>query len=168
MIDVGGGTSRLVDHVLDEGLGAMTVLDLSSEALEITRARLGSHTVGVSLIVADICAWTPDRAYDLWFDRAVFHFLTAPLDQRHYLETLGASLRPGGVAVITTFDLTGPERCSNLPVLRYSPETLAGQIDSLIPDLLTPVHAERHAHRTPKSNVQNFQVSVYSKKDTRT
>jgi SAM-dependent methyltransferase len=168
MIDVGGGASRLVDHVLDEGPGAMTVLDLSAEALAITRARLGSRAAGVSLVVADVRAWTPDRAYDLWHDRAVFHFLTDPVDQRRYLETLGASLRPGGVAIIATFDLTGPERCSNLAVQRYSPETLTGQIDSLIPDLLIPVHAERHGHRTPKGDVQDFQVSIYRKKEAPT
>jgi len=168
MIDAGGGASRLVDCVVGEGLGSITVLDLSAKALAITKERLGSRAAGVSLIVADVCSWTPDRARDLWHDRAVFHFLTDPADQRHYLETLAASLCPGGVVVMATFDLTGPERCSNLPVQRYSPETLTGQIDRLTPGLLTLVHSERHAHRTPKGNVQDFQISVYRKKDTST
>ncbi len=163
MIDVGGGASRLVDRVTDDGAAAITVLDLSAEALAITRARLGPRADDVAFAVADVRAWTPDRAYDLWHDRAVFHFLTDPADQRRYLETLDAALRPGGVAIIATFDLSGPAQCSGLPVQRYSPETLADTTDRLIPGLLSPVHAERHAHRTPKGNVQNFQISVYRK-----
>lgn len=166
VIDVGGGVSRLVDYLLDEEPGAITVLDLSAEALAITSARLGSRVADVALIVADVRAWTPDRAYDVWHDRAVFHFLTDPADQLRYLETLRASLRPGGVAIIATFDLAGPERCSNLPVQRYSPETLSARINRLMPGVLAPVHAEHHAHRTPKGNVQNFQISIFQKRET--
>lgn len=166
VIDVGGGASRLVDHLLGEEPAAITVLDLSAEALGITRARLGARAADVALIVADVCVWMPDRAYDVWHDRAVFHFLTDPADQRRYLETLRASLRPGGVAIIATFDLAGPERCSNLPVQRYSPETLSARLEGLMPGVLAPVHAEHHAHRTPKGNVQNFQISIFQKRET--
>ncbi|MFN2307936.1 MAG: trans-aconitate 2-methyltransferase [Paracoccaceae bacterium] len=165
MIDVGGGASRLVDHLLDEWPGPLTVLDLSAEALTIARTRLGDRSGRVDFITADVRTWTPDRAYDLWHDRAVFHFLTQPADQRRYLETLGAGLHPGGVAIIATFDLSGPERCSDLPVQRYSPETLSAQIDDLAPGLLVPIHAEHHVHRTPKGNVQNFQISIFRKKE---
>jgi len=166
VIDVGGGASRLADHVLDDGPAAITVLDLSAEALAITRTRLGSRAKDVSLTVADVRTWTPDRAYDVWHDRAVFHFLTDPSDQRLYLGTLAASLRQGGVAIIATFDLAGPERCSGLPVQRYSPETLGAQIDRLMPGVLVPVHAEHHGHRTPGGAIQNFQISVYRKTGT--
>jgi ubiquinone/menaquinone biosynthesis C-methylase UbiE len=167
MIDVGGGTSRLVDHVLDERRASMTVLDLSAEALAIARERLGQRAGEASLVVADVRNWTPDRIYDLWHDRAVFHFLTDPGDQKRYLETLEKSLRPGGIAIIATFDLAGPDRCSNLPVQRYSPETLAERAEHLMPGLLTLVQSEHHTHRTPKGNTQSFQISVFRKKETR-
>lgn len=166
VIDVGGGVSRLVDHLLAEDPAAITVIDLSAEALAITRTRLGARAADVALMAADVRTWTPDRAYDVWHDRAVFHFLTDPADQLRYLETLRASLRPGGVAIIATFALAGPERCSNLPVQRYSPETLSARIDRLMPGVLTPVHAEHHAHRTPKGNVQNLQISIFQKRET--
>lgn len=166
LIDVGGGASRLVDLVLDEEPGAISVLDLSAEALAITQARLGARASQVDFIVADLCAWTPDRTYDVWHDRAVFHFLTDPDDQQRYLDRLDKSLRPGGVAVIATFDLTGPDRCSNLPVQRYSPETLAAKMERLIPGRLVPVHALRHAHQTPGGHIQNLQISVFRKLET--
>ena len=167
MIDVGGGASRLVDHVLDERRASVTVLDLSAEALAIARERLGQRAGEAFLVVADIRNWTPDRIYDLWHDRAVFHFLTDPGDQKRYLETLEKTLRPGGIAIIATFDLAGPEQCSNLPVQRYSPETLAARVEHLMPGLLTPVQSEHHTHRTPKGNTQSFQISVFRKKETR-
>ena len=166
MIDVGGGASRLVDHVLHERLGSVTVLDLSAEALAVTRGRLGALAGDVTFGVADVRAWTPDRAYDLWHDRAVFHFLTDPEDQRRYLETLAQSLRAGGVAIIATFDLTGPERCSGLPVQRYSPATLADRVERLMPGLLIPLASTKHAHVTPKGNTQDFQFSIFQKKET--
>ncbi|MFW5750614.1 MAG: class I SAM-dependent methyltransferase [Planctomycetota bacterium] len=165
MVDVGGGASRLADHLLDDAPGALTVLDLSSEALAITRARLGPRGRGVTFVAGDVLSWRPDRPYDLWHDRAAFHFLTEPADQGRYLDTLAAALRPGGVAIIATFALTGPERCSNLPVQPYSPDTLARRIDDLKPGLLTRIHAEDHAHRTPKGNIQDFQISVFRKRE---
>lgn len=168
MIDVGGGASRLVDHVLQERLGSATVLDLSAEALAVARRRLGALAEDVTFGVADVRAWTPDRAYDLWHDRAVLHFLIETEDQRRYLATLSKSLRAGGVAVIATFDLTGPERCSSLPVQRYSPATLADRIESLMPSLLIPLSARHHTHVTPNGNTQNFQFSILPRTDTLT
>ncbi|CUX80929.1 MAG: Methyltransferase domain [Roseibaca calidilacus] len=161
LLDVGGGASRLADHALGCGAGAVTVLDLSRTALQITRQRLADAPV--TLVAANICNWSPDRAYDLWHDRAVFHFLTEPADQQRYLQTLNRALRPGGVAIIATFDLTGPDTCSNLPVQRYAPETLAKRMAELAPGLLTPLQSLRHAHRTPKGNMQDFQFSVFRK-----
>ena len=142
------------------------MLDLSAEALAVTRDRLGALAVDVTFDVADVRAWTPDRAYDLWHDRAVFHFLTEPEDQRRYLDTLAQSLRAGGVAIIATFDLTGPERCSGLPVQRYSPATLANRVESLMPGLLIPLTSMHHAHVTPKGTTQDFQFSIFQKKET--
>ncbi|MEX0971270.1 MAG: class I SAM-dependent methyltransferase [Paracoccaceae bacterium] len=165
LIDVGGGASRLVDHVLMDKPAALTLLDLSAQALAITKARLGVQAASVTFVAADVRDWAPDSAYDLWHDRAVFHFLTDPVDQKRYLQTLDASLRPGGVAIISTFDLAGPERCSDLPVERYSPQTLAAQIGHLMPDLFDIIHTEHHAHHTPLSNIQTFQFSVFRKKE---
>ena len=105
MIDVGGGASRLVDHVLKEQLSQVSVLDLSDAALTITRDRLGAPASAASFAQADILEWEPDRTHDLWHDRAVFHFLTDPEDQAKYVHTLLRALRPGGVAIIATFDL---------------------------------------------------------------
>ena len=163
LIDVGGGASRLIDHLLSDRAGALTILDLSATALDITRERLGATPV--SLVTADVRDWVPDRAYDLWHDRAVFHFLTDRADQARYLATLDRTLRPGGVAIIATFDLTGPAKCSNLPVQRYSSDTLAAQVEKLAPGLLTPIQSERQAHHTPKGNVQDFQFTVFRKKE---
>ena len=165
LIDVGGGASRLVDHVLMDKPAALTLLDLSAQALAISKARLGARAASVTFVEADVLGWIPDRPYDLWHDRAVFHFLTDPVDQKRYLQTLDASLRPGGVAIIATFDLAGPERCSNLPVQRYSPQTLAALVDHLMPDLFDVIHAEDHAHHTPMGNIQKFQISVFRKKE---
>ncbi|MBU4530506.1 MAG: class I SAM-dependent methyltransferase [Hoeflea sp.] len=166
LVDIGGGSSALVDHCLDAGIGPVTVLDLSAEALAITQARLGDRADEVSLVVGDVRDWQPDRLYDLWHDRAAFHFLTDIKDRRSYLRTLDAALRPGGVAIILTFASTGPATCSGLPVQRYAPSELNEMFANLAPGLLVPLHSELLAHRTPKGAVQDFQISVFQKKET--
>lgn len=165
VVDIGGGSSALADACVDAGIGPVTVLDLSAEALAITRARLGPRADKVNLIAGDVRDWVPDRIHDLWHDRAAFHFLTEPEDRRRYLRTLDAALRPGGVAIISTFGATGPERCSGLPVQRYAPTELAETLDRLAPGLLLPIYAELLVHRTPKGATQDFQVSVFRKSD---
>ncbi|OOG67569.1 SAM-dependent methyltransferase [Sinorhizobium sp. A49] len=156
LIDIGGGASRLVDALLDEGMTAITVLDLSPAALEAARARLGARSDQVHWIAADVTEWKPERAYDIWHDRAAFHFLTDPDDRAAYIERLEAAVTPGGHAIIATFAPDGPERCSGLPVVRYDPATLA--------DVIGPsfrlVEAITHQHRTPWNSVQAFQFSV--------
>jgi SAM-dependent methyltransferase len=166
MIDVGGGASRLVDHVLKEQIGHVSVLDLAEGAITITKDRLGDQADAASFAQADILIWEPDRTYDLWHDRAVFHFLTEPEDQAKYSHTLLRALRPGGVAIIATFDLTGPERCSDLPVQRYSPETLAERITTLTQGQFDVLAAAPHSHVTPRGNAQPFQFSVFKRKET--
>lgn len=163
LVDVGAGASRLVDHALADGAGAVTVLDLSDTALDIIRARLGDAATRVSFIATDIRDWHPDRAYDVWHDRAVFHFLTDRADQERYLATLSKALAPAGIAILATFDLTGPETCSGLPVQRYSPQTLAATLAALAPGQFAPLASEHFDHRTPKGNSQAFQVSVFRK-----
>src|SRR4051794_12496260 len=125
IIDVGGGASRLVDLLLDEGYQALTVLDVSTSALAESQARLGKAATNVSWISADVTTWEPHATYDLWHDRAAFHFLTEPADRAAYVTCLKAALKPGGHAIVATFAPDGPERCSGLPVVRYDGRSLA-------------------------------------------
>ncbi|MCU9849284.1 class I SAM-dependent methyltransferase [Defluviimonas sp. WL0024] len=164
-IDIGAGASRLVDVLLEEGFGPITVLDLSGAALAVSRQRLGALGDDVAWIEADITTWEPDRTYAVWHDRAVFHFLTAADDRDGYVRALSAALRPGGIAIIATFAEDGPEKCSGLPVVRYAPEALALELDSLLPGRFETLDARRHMHITPKGNRQSFQYSVFRRRD---
>lgn len=157
IIDVGGGASRLVDALLARGFGDLTVLDLSSAALAASRARLGGMAGRVAWIAADVCAWEPARTYDVWHDRAAFHFLTEASDQAAYVARLRRALRPGGHVVIGTFAPDGPQRCSGLPVMRHDSDSLARVIG---PEFALVAH-RRHEHRTPAGAIQRFQFSVF-------
>lgn len=121
LIDVGGGASTLIDALLEEGRGDLSVLDISSAALSTAQERLGSLASRVDWIVADVLGFTPSKRYALWHDRAVFHFLVDAHDRKRYLETLQRSLLPDGQI---TFAEDGPERCSGLPVARYDVASL--------------------------------------------
>lgn len=156
LIDVGGGASRLVDALLDEGMKSITVLDLSPCALDAAKKRLGARADDVRWVAADVTGWKPDRNYDIWHDRAAFHFLIDPDDRAAYIERLTAAVLPGGHAVIATFAPDGPERCSGLPVVRYDPAALADAIGS---SFRLVEHVE-HQHTTPWNSTQAFQFSV--------
>lgn len=162
-IDVGGGTSRLVDFLLKEGFGSLAVLDVSTAALAVCGDRLGKRGDEVTWIAADVTSWQPDKPYTVWHDRAVFHFLTERADRAAYARVMLEALRPGGIAIIATFADDGPEMCSGLPVVRYAPDALAREFDGLIPGKLELVEAKRHMHVTPKGNRQSFQYSVFRK-----
>lgn len=164
-IDIGAGASRLVDVLLEEGFGPLSVLDLSGAALAVSRQRLGARGDDVAWIEADITMWEPDRPYAIWHDRAVFHFLTEAEDRAGYARALSGALRAGGIAIIATFADDGPEMCSGLPVVRYAPEALAQELDRLLPGQFDMVEARRHLHITPKGNRQSFQYSVFRKTD---
>jgi SAM-dependent methyltransferase len=155
VIDVGGGASRLVDALLDEGYRRVTVLDVSPEALERSRARLGDRAARVTWTAADLTRWRPPATYDVWHDRAVFHFLVDPQDRKAYRTVLEAALPIGGEAVIGTFASDGPERCSGLPVARYEPGTLAAELGPGF-RLVESTHED---HVTPAGKVQRFQFS---------
>jgi SAM-dependent methyltransferase len=160
VIDVGGGASRLVDELLALGHSDVTVLDVSQAALDRARARLGRLANKVPWIVADITQWAPTRSWDIWHDRAVFHFLVEAKDQDAYVAALGAVTRPGSTATISTFALHGPERCSGLPVQRYGPEALAARIGSRF----ELVSQDLEAHATPSGHIQNFAYTVLKRR----
>lgn len=158
IIDVGGGTSRLVDLLIERDYSNITVLDLAEHAPELTRQRLPQDARSrVKWIQADVTEWEPDGTYDLWHDRAVFHFLTAEQDREAYKQRLRKGLKPGGHLIIGTFALDGPERCSGLPVRRYSPESLAAELGREF-ELIESAGEE---HRTPHDVVQRFQFSRF-------
>jgi hypothetical protein len=161
IIDIGGGASRLVDNLLEQGFEDVTVLDLSGAALTAAKSRLESHlgtsAERISWIVADATIWEPARPYDIWHDRAAFHFLTDANDRAAYIERLGRGLKIAGHAIIATFALDGPEKCSGLPVARYDSASLGQALGTAF----KLVHTQRHEHATPWDSRQIFQFSVF-------
>jgi trans-aconitate methyltransferase len=157
IIDIGGGASRLMDHLVSRGYQDLTVLDLSAAALASARSRIGGKADRVTWITADVTLWQPSRSYDVWHDRAAFHFLTEPNDQAAYVARLRGALRVGGHAIIATFAPDGPERCSGLMVSRYDANTLAAKLG----DGFDLIDTRRHEHTTPWGSVQKFQFSTF-------
>lgn len=156
IVDIGGGASRLVDNLVDEGF-AVTVLDISERALTTSQNRLGPRSRQVSWIVADVTTWRPDRSYDIWHDRAAFHFLTDLNDRAAYAACVRMAVRPGGYVMIGTFAPDGPERCSGLPVVRHD----AGSIGDMLGPSYKLIESRRHDHHTPGGTIQRFQFSCF-------
>ena len=152
MIDVGGGTSTLVDELVSRGFTDVSVLDVSTVALDSSRKRLGPTSERVCWVCADVLAWTPERTYDLWHDRAVFHFLVDPADRRRYVQVARLAVRPGGYVIVATFATDGPARCSGLRVERYDTEGLCAAFS---PGFAL-VGSRRELHTTPSGAVQPF------------
>jgi len=157
VIDIGGGTSRLVDTLLDDGFKAINVLDLSAKGFETSKARLGAMSAHVQWIVADVTTWAPTQTYDVWHDRAALHFLTDPKDRAAYAGRVLRAVRPGGHVIIGTFALDGPERCSGLPVVRHD----AASLGQLLGPSFEFVESKRHDHHTPAGFIQRFQFSRF-------
>jgi 2-polyprenyl-3-methyl-5-hydroxy-6-metoxy-1,4-benzoquinol methylase len=157
IIDVGGGASRLVDNLIEKRFRNITVLDLSESALDAAKTRLGERSAKVHWIITDVTNWEPQQAYDIWHDRATFHFLTEASDRAAYIARLGQALRIGGHAIIATFALDGPDRCSGLPVVRYDAASLRQALGQGVKLL----HTRRHEHATPWGSQQVFQFSVF-------
>jgi SAM-dependent methyltransferase len=156
VVDVGGGASRLVDHLLDRGYRDVTVVDLASDALAASRARLGERAGHVTWIVGDARTIALERPVAVWHDRAVFHFLVDDDDRRAYLDRVREHLRPGGHVVIATFAPDGPDRCSGLPVQRYDADGLA----AVFGPGFELIRAEREVHVAPTGITQAFQSAV--------
>ena len=152
VIDLGGGTSRLVDALLQRGFEDISVLDVSTRALQVAQDRLGAAGDEVDWIVADLLAWRPSRTYGVWHDRAVFHFLTDEQSRKRYVENLLSATQPTAVAVIGCFALDGPQSCSGLPVARYDVAGLAGQFG----DDWQLEACSRQEHTTPTAAMQPF------------
>jgi len=157
VLDVGGGESRLVDALLARGVTCIAVLDVAREALVRAQARLGDKAREVAWLEADVTAVWSWKEVDIWHDRAVFHFLTERADRDSYKARLAERLKPGGSAILATFAPDGPEKCSGLPVVRYSPETLGSELG----DGFVLVDSRRHTHMTPWGTTQAFQYSRF-------
>lgn len=152
LIDVGGGASNLADALLEQGWQDITVLDIAPPALEASKKRLGPLAAKVHWEVADITKWLPVRRFDVWHDRAVYHFLIEAEQRVAYRRALLAGVAPGGLLVMATFALDGPEKCSGLPVQRYDPPSLAHELGTAF-DLLD---GWREEHVTPWGSRQSF------------
>ena len=153
IIDVGGGASTLVDGLLDAGYRNVTVLDIAPTSLAIARQRLGERADRVHWMAADILdAELSEAAYEVWHDRAVFHFLTKPEDRQQYVDQLLRAVAPGGHVIVASFALEGPTRCSGLDVVRYSPVSMHSEFGSSF----RLIDSTREEHHTPSGRTQEF------------
>src|SRR6266540_212674 len=157
VIDVGGGPSRLVDALMDHGFERITVLDVASTALDRAKRRVGRRASVVTWVVSDVTTWAPHCSFDVWHDRAVFHFLVRKEDRQAYRTAMKAALKVGAQAIIGTIAAGGPNRCSGLPVIPYEPASLASELG---PDfrLVENVHED---HLTRAGTTQRFQFSRF-------
>lgn len=153
IIDVGAGESTLVDDLLARGYRNLCAMDLSSTALDVAKARLGANATKVNWLVGDVRAFAFARhPYDVWHDRAVFHFLTDPNDRAAYVRQVGHAVNPGGHVIVATFGPEGPTKCSGLDVVRYGPEALHNEFGSNF----RLVKHRTELHRTPSGSTQQF------------
>ncbi len=157
IIDVGGGASRLVDQLTELGFRNLTVLDISGKALEYAKQRLGDAGKNIEWIQADIVEFQPKQTYAFWHDRAVFHFLTDPSDRERYLKVMKGTLSHPGYVMIASFALDGPEKCSGLPVQRYSHQTLIRTLGSDYRLILK----DQEIHDTPAGKQQSFIYGLF-------
>lgn len=160
IIDVGGGASGLVDDLVAEGYSDLTVLDLSLAALAVAKQRLGKLAETVHWMEGDITRVEfPLHRFDIWHDRAVFHFLTDQADRHAYVDCVMHAVRPGGHVIVATFAEDGPEKCSGLPVIKYQPETLHAEFGGIF----QLIEHKKEAHHTPFGTVQQF-IYCYCRK----
>ena len=159
VVDVGGGASKLVDHLLEQHFSDVTVLDIAAGSLAAARDRLGPAALRVQWVEADITTFQPLRRYALWHDRAVFHFLIDPAERKRYLDVLRAALAPRGHLVLATFGPEGPTRCSGLDVRRYSAE----EIGALLGPGFHMIRSRLEDHLTPNGQRQQFQYGWWQR-----
>lgn len=162
IIDVGGGDSFLIDHLLEQGYQNLTVLDISKAAIERAQQRLGQQAATVTWLEADAANFTPTQTYHLWHDRAAFHFLTDSQEISNYLQTAHAHLHANGTLIIGSFSTNGPTKCSGIEITQYSEQSMA---ESLSP-WFEPLDCTTVNHTTPFNTVQNFVFCRFRPKPT--
>jgi 2-polyprenyl-3-methyl-5-hydroxy-6-metoxy-1,4-benzoquinol methylase len=153
VIDVGGGTSSLVDDLIERGYPNITVLDISEAALDVAKQRLGEAGKSIHGLHADVTQVNlPARSYDVWHDRAVFHFLTNPEQRIAYVHNVALAVKPGGHVIVSTFGPEGPNKCSGLDVMRYDAEALHDEFGGRF----RLVESSKELHDTPFGTTQQF------------
>lgn len=162
IIDVGGGDSFLVDHLLDMGYTDITVLDISETAINRAKERLGSKAAHVKWIVADAAGFVPTEQYDFWHDRAAFHFLTDEQEIENYINTIQKSMSPQGVLVVGTFSENGPAKCSGIEIKQYSETTMTDRLKKFF----EKIKCITVDHKTPFDTIQNFIFCSFRKLQT--
>jgi ubiquinone/menaquinone biosynthesis C-methylase UbiE len=160
IIDVGGGDSLLADHLLNLGFTQITVLDISEAALNKAKLRLGNRAELVKWIVADVATFETNEKYDVWHDRAAFHFFTTTTDTSSYLKVVKKNLKPNGLLIVGTFSETGPNKCSGIEVHRYSENSLS----QLFGEFFIKLKCFTIDHLTPFNTTQNFLFCCFRKK----
>ena len=159
IIDVGGGDGFLVDELIQLGYNNITVLDISENAINKVKQRLGDIAKNIEWIVSDITEFNPTEKYDVWHDRAVFHFLTEDSDIEKYKSLVNVNLNENGYFILATFADNGPDKCSGLFVSKYSEKDQALKFK----DYFTPLDSFKYEHLTPFGTTQNFTFSVLQK-----
>jgi ubiquinone/menaquinone biosynthesis C-methylase UbiE len=159
IIDIGGGDSFLVDHLLDLGYTDLTVLDISAASLDRAKQRLGDRATKVKWIVADAATFKPTEQYDFWHDRAAFHFLTQEQEITNYIDTIQKSIKPTGILVIGTFSEQGPKKCSGIEIKQYSETTMTDRLKMFF----EKVKCITVDHQTPFDTIQNFIFCSFKK-----
>lgn len=159
VIDIGGGDSFLVDHLLDLGYQDISVLDISAAAIDRAKQRLGDKAKNVKWIVADAATFKPTEKYDFWHDRAAFHFLTDEQEISNYLETARQNINPTGVLVIGTFSDQGPKKCSGIEIKQYSETTMTERLKNFF-EKIKCISVD---HKTPFDTIQNFVFCSFRK-----
>ncbi len=162
VIDIGGGDSFLVDHLLDFGYRDVSVLDISAAAIDRAKQRLGDRAKNVKWIVADAATFKPTEKYDFWHDRAAFHFLTDEQEISNYLETARKNINPAGVLVIGTFSKQGPKKCSGIEIKQYSEATMTDRLKYAF----EKIKCVTVDHKTPFDTTQNFVFCSFRKLQT--
>jgi SAM-dependent methyltransferase len=160
VIDIGGGDSFLVDHLLDRGYENISVLDISAAAIQRAKLRLGDRAKNVKWIVADAANFKPTEKYDFWHDRAAFHFLTDEQEISNYLETAQQNIDPNGILVIGTFSEQGPKKCSGIEIKQYSEDSMTNRLKTFF----EKIKCITIDHTTPFDTVQNFVFCSFKRK----
>ena len=159
IIDIGSGNSNLSDYLLEKGYSEITLVDISEESLENAKKRLGNKSKQIEFLTADVASFTPSKKYDLWHDRAVFHFLTDEKDTQNYVNTASESISTGGYLIIGTFSNNGPDECSGLQVQQYSEKEMTSTFNTTF----RKIECFTENHKTPSGGSQNFLFCIFQK-----